>query len=743
MLKPNEEKSFSLLNPMLVDGVYYIPSKALIPGLHKIVLKSDAVFAIFDDTGSSPRLFSQELGVFHRDTRYLGTWELTINGEALSPLNCQIAKDMSSCSFLMTNRDMVSIDHGGRIPRDILAVRRLIALQGHRMVEEVEIKNYDTQAHCLKLERRAASNFDDIFEVRGMKRNRRGKLLDPQQSVDSCTVTLSYQGLNGATYSCRICLPEAMRHLSIDRHEVTIEHQLRLEPKGSVRYVCDVHFEQAARSESPVSIHDPLEQPGDLGGVKTVASTLQVPIITTSCSLLNRALATAGADILTLMTKHGDTSYPDAGIPWYCAPFGRDGMITAYQMLPWCPDIAAGVIDYSFRRLATHVDAFTDAEPGKVFHEMRFGEMAQQREVPFIPYYGSVDATPLALILLGEYASWTGNLEAVRSWWEHATLALEWIRANIAKSSLGFLTYQASSTTGLRNQGWKDSHDAIMHGDGTLAEGPIALCEAQGYAYRALITMAKLARQLQICCAEATLWEAEATSLRDRFNRHFWDPQQRMIVLALDGHDRPCRVASSNQGQVLWSGLPSEANAESVASILFSDAMFSGHGIRTLASTEIAYNPLSYHNGSIWPHDNSLIAEGLRYYDRRTDLMRLATSLIAQQACDHRLPELFCGFHKRVDSEPVPYDVACKPQAWAAGALFLILKALLGMQMRPQTRELMFKLPVMPEHLDYIEVRNLPVHEGTIDFIARRGSLTSTIEVLRKTNPHSRVIAIT
>jgi glycogen debranching enzyme len=450
-------------------------------------------------------------------------------------------------------------------------------------------------------------------------------------------------------------------------------------------------------------------------------------------ALMTRAIQNALTDVYMLLTRESDgTLYPYAGIPWFSAPFGRDGVITAYQMLPWAPRMAKGVLNYAFGCLGSKVDPFTDEQPGKVFHEMRRGDMAATREVPFIPYYGSVDSTPLTLILLQEYMRWTGDLDSLRRWWPEALRALEWIEKWGDPDGDGFLEYAKQSPTGLLNQGWKDSNDSVMHEDGSIADAPIRLCEVQGYAFRARQAMSGLA----LLMGDKELsnrMRIEALHLRSNFFERFWDGQKQIVHLALDGAGNPCAVRSSNMGQCLWSEILTPQQASSVVRHLFSDAMFSGYGIRTLADTEVAYNPMSYHNGSIWPHDNSLIMEGLRKYGFRDELETLSGGLIDVLAAsnDFRLPELFCGFRRRGNAPPVPYEVACKPQAWAAGSIFLMLKSMLGISMDVRGT-VVLNSPILTDRINWLEVRGLSGADWEMDLMFRRSNGKTHVEITKK-----------
>jgi glycogen debranching enzyme len=465
-------------------------------------------------------------------------------------------------------------------------------------------------------------------------------------------------------------------------------------------------------------------------------------VIESDNAIINRSITNALTDIYMLLTQEDkDSIYPYAGIPWFSAAFGRDGIITAYQLLPWYPTLAKGVLEYAFRRLGTKFDPFTEEQPGKVFHEMRHGEMARAREVPFIPYYGSVDSTPLLLILLQEYMRWTLDLQQLKEWWPAALKVLEWVEEWGDPDGDGFLEYAKQSPRGLVNQGWKDSHDSIMHADGTLAMAPIRLCEVQGYAFRARMAMASLAR-LQGEDDLANRLRRDALELKLKFSERFWNGPGQFVNLALDGTSLACAVKSSNMGHCLWSQILSAEQAFEVSRILMSDKMFSGHGIRTLASDEIAYNPLSYHNGSIWPHDNSLILEGFRSYGQTKHIEKLSVALIEvlESSDDFRLPELYCGFRKRGKEPPIPYEVACKPQAWAAGSVFLLLKSMLGLSMEVDQSYLVFNSPLLTSKLNYLHIKNLRGRDWELDLMIRRASHRTYIEVTRK---HGKVRVLT
>jgi glycogen debranching enzyme len=461
--------------------------------------------------------------------------------------------------------------------------------------------------------------------------------------------------------------------------------------------------------------------------------TRQATRLETDNGAFNTLLTRSLVDLDMLVTRTPAGPVPYAGVPWYVAPFGRDSIVTALQLLPYHAGVAASTLRFLAHWQGRALDPFRDEEPGKILHEHRQGEMANCREIPFIPYYGTIDATPLFVVLLAEYVRWTGDVALARALWPAARAALEWMRAHGDRDGDGYLEYATRSRLGLGNQGWKDSEDAVSHADGRLATAPIALVEVQGYAYAALEAGADVAIALGETDT-ATAWRRDAAALRARFNRDFWLEHESYYALALDRDKRACEVISSNPGHALWSGIVDDARAPVVGKRMLDDDMFSGWGIRTLSGRERRYNPMSYHNGSVWPHDNALAAAGFRRYRLAGGVITVATALF--EASRHfeqaRIPELFCGFARQADYGPIAYPVACAPQAWAAGTVFQLVTALLGMEADALGRRITFDSPVLPPWLRFVEMHGLRVGSAVVDVAVSRGRDGASVELIAR-----------
>jgi glycogen debranching enzyme len=687
---------------------FYIPATAPLNRPRRMLKHGDS-FLVIDSQGDIGATTGEADGLFHNDTRHLARLELLVNGAAPRLLDFSMRDDNLVYTVDLTNPDIYK-DNRIIFENSTLHIVRTTFLWQATAYQRIAAMNHGDHPIAVRLTLGFANDFADLFEVRGLKREHRGT--SDAEVTDVDTAALRYVGLDGTTRSTLLRFEPAPTQLT----QTAAEYQLTLAPKARIPIYLSVECSPGRAAKPPRFFKAMIDAQHRLK-----RATRHTTTITTSNDVFNEVLSRAMADLYMLITDTPQGPYPYAGIPWYSTLFGRDGLVTAFEMLWLDPAVARGVL----RRLATYQatadDPDNDAQPGKILHEVRGGEMAALREVPFARYYGSVDATPLFVMLAGLYAERTGDQATLVELWPAVEAALGWLDGPGDSDRDGFVEYHRMTKEGLANQGWKDSHDAIFHADGRLAEGPIALAEVQGYIYMAKVLAARCARRLGDMRRAGEL-EEQAKDLAERFDAAFWCPEIDSFALALDGAKSQCRVRSSNAGQLLFTGIVRPDRATKMADGLLRPQFFSGWGVRTISHGERRYNPMSYHNGSIWPHDNALIALGLARYGLKDAAAKVFTGLYEAAAYMElrRLPELFCGFQRRRGRGPTLYPVACSPQAWASGAPFLMLQACLGLEFDPQGREIRLRRPSLPDFLDEVAIINLSLNDASVDLTLRR-----------------------
>src|SRR5690242_7980364 len=679
-------------------------------------LKHGDTFILVDSHGDIGVIPDGSDGLFHTDTRFLSRFALTLEGMQPLLLGSNVYDDNSMLTVDMTNPDTW---RGGRIvlAKDTVHLVRTVFLWRGTAHQRLAVGNYGDHPVDVHLTFAFDSDFADLFEVRGTPRKRRGKVT--RSVIEPARVLNSYLGLDGRLRRTVLFFdpdPSVLQARSAS-------YRFRLAPREVRRLYQFVSCDDEAMPTPRPFLRGLRSARRDLRLASRNATTVE-----TGNDIFNEVLCRSMSDLCMLITDTPQGPYPYAGIPWYSTTFGRDGLITAMQMLAFRPQFARGVLRRLAAFQAKQDDPVNDAQPGKILHEMRNGEMAALREVPFGLYYGSVDSTPLFVMLAGMYAERTGDDATIQELWPAIEAALAWIDGPGDQDRDGFVEYYRATEQGLANQGWKDSYDAIFHADGRLAEGPIALCEVQGYVFAAKRLAARCARRMGLA-ERASALETQAAQLATRFEQAFWCSELGTYAIALDGKKEPCRVRTSNAGQVLFSGICAFERAAEIAYDLMRPHSFSGWGVRTVGADEARYNPMSYHNGSIWPHDNALIALGCARYGLKRPVEQIFQGLFeAASYMDlRRLPELFCGFQRRRGRGPTLYPVACAPQAWAAATPFTLIEAALGLEFDRDTSQISLRNPRLPPFLGQLVLRNLRLGEASVDvMVRRRGDEVST-----------------
>lgn len=671
-------------------------------------LKHDDTFVVLDASGDIEASGLGEQGAYFRGTRHLSLLSLRLERQKPLPLSSSLTLDNLNLSVHETNRAL-GADGGERVAEGTIHIKRDVVVRDAALVQRVIFTNFTARPTRFAAEVYFAGDFVDVFEVRGAARERRGNLR-PGEVADGDAI-FCYEGLDQVTRTTRLSFRPEPAALQPARAEFAVE----LEAKGLFTIEICARFE-SSEVPSVRAAAATFEATRERITDRLKVSHLQQPQMRSDNSLLNEWLASAQADLALLTTHTPYGPYPYAGIPWFSTVFGRDGLITAMQALWLDPFLAKGVLKLLAAYQAQASDPATDAEPGKILHEMRHGEMPALGEVPFGKYYGSIDSTPLFLMLAAQYYEATGDIDLVQGIWAELQRAVDWIFKSGDRDGDGFVEYGRMSKNGLTQQGWKDSHDSVFHHDGRDAPSPIALCEVQGYCYAGLTGMAAIARRLgeeQLAMA----WEKAATKLRKRFDEAFWCDRLGTYALALDGDKRQCQVATSNAAHCLFSGIAYPHRAPVLAAHLMGPKLFSGWGLRTLASDELRYNPMAYHNGSVWPHDTALAASGLSRYGYSEHAVTLLQALMCTTAssASKRMPELFCGFARGPHEAPVRYPMACSPQAWAAGAPMMSLQAALGVEIDGIHGVIRCRRPRLPPDVHELSIRGLWVGQRRVD----------------------------
>lgn len=701
----------------LCQGLPFILTDSAHP---RHVLKSGSHFLVLDQSGFIPACNSLGYGYYRYDTRHLSQWELHVNGTPLSLLSNDTSFGYRG-NFLYTN----SFSEG--IPQQKLIMERQIVL-ADSLFEKLVIQNFHSETVSLDFNWHFQSDFADMFEVRGVNREQRGERMIPAASKSGTGIFLAYQGIDGMLLETIVSIPD-LQNASIEDGKISFK--LELPAKQTRQFELTV---QTRWNHNIVAFGD--RSPDYNSAKKDADKTfLEWRTLGTSIStdneILDLTIERCLRDIYILRQPTPKGQGLSAGIPWYCAVFGRDTAITCMQLLPFHTDVVREGIEILANYQGTGRDKFRAEHPGKIMHELRLGELARTSSIPHTPYYGSIDATPLWLMLIGEYFNWTGDLSLIERLWPNIKLAVSYLEKSLKHD---YLWYRRESPQGLENQGWKDSGDSVVHKDGSLATPPIALCEVQAYTYRALKDVANLATLMKQNSFSKKLDDL-AEKLKADFNRDFWMEEEQFVALALDKHKKQVQSAASNAGHCLWTDILPQERAQQVADRLMSKSFETGWGIRTLSKETIAYNPISYHNGSIWPHDNAIIAEGLRRIDRIDDASEIMRGLmaIAQTQNLFRLPELLCGFDNKESERPIDYPVSCSPQAWAAGSIFQLIKVFANFKPDAHNNLLYISRPKLPNWLGELTFRRLRIKDSELDLSFAQDNGTTYCKVLRKT----------
>ncbi len=647
-------------------------------------------------------------GLFHDDTRILSRFELSLGSEAPALLSAAIGADNVFFTSHTANQQL-PFPGGPVAPPGVLHIVRKRFLWENRLFERVRMVNYSRDAVIIPLVIQYDADFRDMFEVRGLKRAKRGVKHPPE--MDGRSVTLRYTGLDDVVRTSVVSFSDPPFRMS----EHKAEFMYPLGPESHLELYIEIGAEAG-----PTPTRERFRSHAARARFSMRARSRHGAKVRSSGRLFSEWIEKSKADLALLTTEMPTGPYPYAGIPWFSTTFGRDAIITAYQVLWLDPSLAKGVLSFLAEHQATEVSAFRDSAPGKIMHEARLGEMAALGEVPFGRYYGGVDTTPLFVALAGAYAERTGDMALIEALWPNLCAALGWIENYGDTDKDGLIDYARGASSGLANQGWKDSQDSVFHADGRFATGPIALVEVQGYAFAAYRAMSNLA-QHRGEEEQAEAWRARSEQIRQAVEQRFWMEDKGFYAIAIDGQGELCKVRASNPGHLLFARLVAPQRARRVGEQLLARDFAPGWGVRTLALGEARFNPMSYHNGSVWPHDTALCALGMSHYGERKGVVELTAALFETAASfEMRLPELFCGFPRVAGEPPVAYPVACLPQAWAAGSVFMMLQACLGVTVDALKEAVTIVDPHLPIGIDRLWIDGLKVGAEVVNLAFER-----------------------
>lgn len=705
-----------------IKDQYYISASSSLADSRTLVLKEGDAFGVFDRYGDIHPIGQGAQGLYCEGTRFLSKMEMLIENERPLILSSSLREENEILTVDLTNPDIRSADNT-LFEKGSLHIHRTKFIWQNVCYEKIRFSNFGIEPLTFNFTLSFKSDFSDIFEVRGIARKEKGKKFKTSENEDS--IVLSYVGKDDVKRKTHVLFESLVPELDGKKANFTF----CLLPKAFDELNIAIAMQVGDNMPEVLSYDEAHDRM--LENLNTMKEDISE--IYTSNEQFNEWLQRSKADLITMVTKTANGPYPYAGIPWYSTPFGRDGILTAWECLWMDPELTRGVLNYCAQTQAHEMNDFQDAEPGKIFHEKRGGEMANTGEIPFKLYYGTIDATPLFVSLAGAYLERTGDIDTIKNIWPNIKNALAWIDEYGDFDGDGFVEYAKKSEKGLINQGWKDSHDSIFYENGELAQGSIALCEVQGYVYDAKLKGADLADEF----GEHELAEklrSDAEKLKKKFAEVFWSKEKNTFVIALDGEKNKCNISSSNAGHCLFSGIVPDEYAEKLSNTLLNEKMFSGWGIRTVAKDESRYNPMSYHNGSIWPHDNALIAFGLARYGFKEEVKKVVSGMfdVTNYVEAERLPELFCGFEKRKNEGPTDYPVACSPQAWAVASVYLLIQSFTGINVVAKENIIYFYKPTLPDFLNEITIANLRVNDSKVVLQLRRNVNEIVVNVLHR-----------